>query len=508
MTLSVNWLQKYGWPLSLEHCLPLAVAHRGASAHAPENSLSAFRIAADLSAELWELDVHLSADGVCVVSHDGNLKRTTGHDFDIAETNWSEISKLVMTNGEGIARLEDVIELAKLTGCGLYVEIKAEKAGVAAWQVLRDENFRYAVLGSFNVNRLEELRQSGCDYPLSVLVPNGADPFQYIGGLSVEIVHLCWEKATEPPQNLLTDKLMSQFREKELQIVLWHEERPEILKDLRNKPVMGICSNNPEMLKPYRLDPKNPIEIVCHRGANSLAPENTLEAAQLCIDQGFQYVEIDVRTTSDGELVVIHDATLNRTTNGSGLVAEHTLSEIENLEAGLWFSDLFEGVRIPTLSQILEISRGNIGVYIEIKKAPVEAILNTVTSYKMLQNCFFWSSDTDSLKWLRRQSPDIILMAPRWMYGSVEEAIADYDAQIVEFDVTKDDLNEIPECQRFAVRSMIFSLSHDRTDLEQYFRHNPDMVNLDCPDGFKILSAYSNVNSHFRKMTTNSNTTF
>jgi glycerophosphoryl diester phosphodiesterase len=501
MTLSKDWLQRFNWPLSLADVQPLAIAHRGASAHAPENSLSAFRVAADLSSELWELDVHLSSDGVCVVSHDDDLMRMTGQHVHIAQATWSEISKLKMPEEERIPRLEEVIALAKQTGCGLYIELKAEGAGRAVWRLLLESNFRFASLGSFNVKWVEELRHAGCDYPLSVLVPLGVDPLEYVGDLRVEIVHLCWENASDTPAELITDELLYQFQENENQIVIWHEERAGVLAQLLNKPVMGICSNNPEMLKPYRQKSEHSIAIVCHRGANALAPENTLEAARLCINQGFQFVEIDVRTSADGEVVVMHDATLDRTTNGVGPINTWSAADIAALDAGSWFSDRTKGVGVPTLSQILELARGRIGVYVEIKQASPDVVLDIVTEHKMLPHCFFWSPDRDALRWLRSQSPEIVLMAPRWMYGSVEEAVADYNAQIIEFDATKDDLSEVSLCNSFCVRSMIFSLSHERTDLQRYLRYNPDMINLDSPIKFKILASYPDVQKHFDLIT-------
>jgi glycerophosphoryl diester phosphodiesterase len=150
----------------------------------------------------------------------------------IAQATWSEISKLKMPENEPIPRLEEVIALAKQTGCGLYIELKAEGAGRAVWMLLLESNFRFASLGSFNVQWIEELRNAGCDYPLSVLVPLGVDPFEYVGDLRVEMVHLCWENASDTPAELITDELLSQFREKETQIVIWHEERAGVLAEL------------------------------------------------------------------------------------------------------------------------------------------------------------------------------------------------------------------------------------------------------------------------------------
>ena len=85
------------------------------------------------------------------------------------------------------------------------------------------------------------------------------------------------------------------------------------------------------------------IEIVCHKGANKVAPENTYAAAQQCIDWGAGTVEIDVWTSRDGELVLMHDDTVDRTTNGSGHVIALTAAELALLDAGSWFSPAFAG---------------------------------------------------------------------------------------------------------------------------------------------------------------------
>ncbi len=81
-------------------------------------------------------------------------------------------------------------------------------------------------------------------------------------------------------------------------------------------------------VKPYNVDETRPIRIVGHRGANYFAPENTMEAARIAFGQQLDFVELDARTSSDGEIVVIHDATIDRTTNGSGRVADMTLAEL------------------------------------------------------------------------------------------------------------------------------------------------------------------------------------
>lgn len=499
MTLTKHWLKEFGWPETLVTGQPLAIAHRGASDYAPENTLKAFQIAADLCAEMWELDLRLSADGVCVVCHDDDLSRVSGHKMLVSQSTWTQISAVTLPEGQHIARLEEVIALAQKTGCGLYIEIKVEGAGPIAWRILQNAGFRFACLASFVVKWIAELQAQGCDYPLAVLVPQGIGPVGFLGGISVDIIHLCWRNASASPDELLTKDLMAGLRG--CQIVLWDEDRVAVLEGLWGKPVMGICSNRPELLKPYKPDAKHPIDIVCHRGANTLAPENTLQAAKICVDQGFQFIELDVRTTSDGALAVIHDASLNRTTNGRGRVRDHTMVQIQNLDAGSWFRDGAAGLMVPTLNEFFQLVNGDAGVYVEIKSARAEAVLETVKANNMLEKCFFWSGDTSLLRWLRSHSPEIILMAPRWKYSSVASAVAAYDAQIVEFDVELDNLAEIEQCQALGVRSMIYSTRTSWDELASYTEYKPDMVNLDHPDRFKILTSYPLVRQHFQTMT-------
>ena len=116
MSLDKTWLSRFSWPQTLETGHSLAIAHRGASDHAPENTLKAFQIAADLHAEMWELDVRLSVDGVCVVAHDDNLARMAGQELRVSEASWYDISALQLPEGQQVPRLEEVIELAVQTG--------------------------------------------------------------------------------------------------------------------------------------------------------------------------------------------------------------------------------------------------------------------------------------------------------------------------------------------------------------------------------------------------------
>lgn len=108
---------------------------------------------------------------------------------------------------------------------------------------------------------------------------------------------------------------------------------------------------------------------VSHRGAAGLAPENTLAAVRAGIAHDMQVIEIDIHQTADGALVVMHDPTVDRTTNGSGAIRDLTLAQVQDLDAGSWFGPAFAGEPVPTLDAVLDTVAEAEGVtlYIEVK---------------------------------------------------------------------------------------------------------------------------------------------
>lgn len=106
---------------------------------------------------------------------------------------------------------------------------------------------------------------------------------------------------------------------------------------------------------------------VAHRGASGYAPENTMAAFDKAVEMKADFYELDVQMSRDGELVLIHDTTVDRTTDGSGAVKDLTFAELRALDAGGWFAPEYAGERIPTLGEVLDRYRGKIGVLIEIK---------------------------------------------------------------------------------------------------------------------------------------------
>jgi glycerophosphoryl diester phosphodiesterase len=109
--------------------------------------------------------------------------------------------------------------------------------------------------------------------------------------------------------------------------------------------------------------------IIAHRGASGHAPENTFAAFERAVELGAGFIETDLQLTRDAQFVAIHDAYLDRTTNGHGPVGDRTLAELRELDAGKWFDRQFMDQRIPTLEEILQFARErDIVFYLEIKQ--------------------------------------------------------------------------------------------------------------------------------------------
>ena len=134
--------------------------------------------------------------------------------------------------------------------------------------------------------------------------------------------------------------------------------------------------------------------IIAHRGYSKSAPENTLAAFKMAKIKGFDTIETDIRFTSDGVPVCIHDNTIDRTSNGSGRVDSYTLTELKEYDFGSWKSTEYEGEEIPTLEEAMILcKRLNLKMYIELKECSSEeeaiAILDLVYKYDMQSFCTF-----------------------------------------------------------------------------------------------------------------------
>ncbi len=162
-----------------------------------------------------------------------------------------------------------------------------------------------------------------------------------------------------------------------------------------------------------RIDLIAPPAIIAHRGASAHAPENTLAAFRLALEHGADGIELDAKLTSDGEVVVIHDQTVDRTTGSQGVVREMTLARLKALDAGSFFDAEFAGEPIPTLSEVFDLisSRALINVeitnYTSIRDDLPDKIADLVIHHRMQNNILFSSFHPLNLLRIKRRLPQV-----------------------------------------------------------------------------------------------------
>lgn len=145
------------------------------------------------------------------------------------------------------------------------------------------------------------------------------------------------------------------------------------------------------------------LKLINHRGFNTIAPENTLPAFALSAKKGYKYVECDIRYTSDNVPVILHDATIDRTSNGTGNVADMTLQQLLQYDFGSWKSEAYAGTKIPTFEQfVLLCKRLGLKAYIEIKTTATEnqanSVISIINQYNMMNDITLIAFGVDDIK--------------------------------------------------------------------------------------------------------------
>ena len=149
--------------------------------------------------------------------------------------------------------------------------------------------------------------------------------------------------------------------------------------------------------------------VYAHRGASAEAPENTFAAFRRALDAGADGIEMDVHLASDGVPVVIHDDTLERTTDGTGAVAAHRAAQLRALDAGSWFGPRFAGEPLPTLEEALRLLAGRLRINLEVKEARAGLAVLDLLRYFPAAEVVVSSFDHALLAALRRTAPDLPL---------------------------------------------------------------------------------------------------
>ena len=225
---------------------------------------------------------------------------------------------------------------------------------------------------------------------------------------------------------------------------------------------------------------KNSIEVVVHRGANALAPENTIASADSALSHGAKWIEVDVRPSKDQVLFNLHDETLDRTTDGKGRLVDMLAKDVCKLDAGAWFSHKYVGVPVPTIADMLDYLRGKAKVFFDVKRGTsVSQLVKLVREKGFAKNSFFWFGDENMLREFIRIAPDMKVKVnaanvERLKYWQsfckpayVEIAPQNITRQFIEY------------CHRHGILVMAACQEDDTSQFQMCIDKNADLVNLD-----------------------------
>jgi glycerophosphoryl diester phosphodiesterase len=163
--------------------------------------------------------------------------------------------------------------------------------------------------------------------------------------------------------------------------------------------------------KPLKPPKHGSIYVVAHRGAHTGIPENSIPAYSKAIELGVDFVEVDIRTTKDGQFVSVHNREIDAYVPGvSGLIKDFTLAELKNFDIGSRVGPEWEGTRIPTFEEILELCRGKCGIYLDLKDAPVKPLIELIKAYGMENEVLWCLTDVSEMQEVAGTCPECILM--------------------------------------------------------------------------------------------------
>jgi glycerophosphoryl diester phosphodiesterase len=177
------------------------------------------------------------------------------------------------------------------------------------------------------------------------------------------------------------------------------------------------------------------VVVIAHRGEHLHHPENTLPAYQAAIDAGADYFEVDVRTTSDGKLVLSHDGSVARRTNGKGDIAKMTFDEVRALDAGIKSGPQFAGTKIPTFDEALDVARGKIGIYVDVKSASAKDLVAHIEEHAMVDHVVIYTGLSQG-KEIQRLNPKLKIMPEAVSVGNAKHLIERLNPQVMAFEAS------------------------------------------------------------------------
>ena len=234
-------------------------------------------------------------------------------------------------------------------------------------------------------------------------------------------------------------------------------------------------------------------QLVCHRGASLIAPENTFAAVDAALDLGAQVIELDVRESADGVLYVLHDRTVDRTTDGTGLLELMTSTEIDALDAGRWFAPEFEGQRVPRLDAYLDhLHTRGAGAYVEIKWCDTDKAAGLLRETQMMDRSFTFSFKPEMRHAMRTSAPDLRQMITLSIARNVSVARSVFHADMIEVEIEECTPAVVSAARSTGLGVMGYTETAEPSVFQIFLEAGVDYINHDHLDvALSVLGAQS-----------------
>jgi glycerophosphoryl diester phosphodiesterase len=391
------------------------MAHHGAMSPAPENTARALNLSIADGDEWVAVDVRITKDGHHVLFHDGELQGKTDGSGPLRARTLAEIQALDAGSpfarrfaGARILTLAEGLELAR-GRINLCLDLQDVDPAQLAREITAAKMTRQVVL----VGKPEVVRAVRAATTEEVAVMAMWRPEFGIDRWIDEV-----RLATVAIDSVdVTPDACREFHRRGIKVqakVLGQDDRPEVWDRMIAAGVDWLQTERPEEVlarQALKITRGRRPKVAHHRGASRYAPENTLPALDKAIHLEADFVEFDVRTTRDGKHVLLHDGTLNRTTNGRGNVRDQDASAIAALDAGSWFGRTFRGTTVPTLDAFLDAAGRRVELYVDAKDIAPRALAEVLSRHGLIGRAVVYQS-VAYLEELRRIEPRIRRMPP------------------------------------------------------------------------------------------------
>lgn len=238
------------------------------------------------------------------------------------------------------------------------------------------------------------------------------------------------------------------------------------------------------------------VQPIAHRGASGYAPENNLSAIKKALELNSTYIEIDVHMTSDGEVVSIHDSSIDRTSNKSGKVNDYSLSQLKSFDFGSWYDEKFKEERIPSLKEVLEITAEKAVLIIELKygsddyKGIEEKIVNLIKEMNLSENVILKSFSLKILNKFEKIAPNMKRLyctfgGNSWItldnflrFKGIFEGASFQYLQVHKYFLSE---NLIRKAHEKNIKVVVWDV-HDEKSMQKFSKMGVDFIESDYPD--------------------------